>query len=55
MTLSEELTKAYRVLAGKPKVNRPLVDLEIDAWIMLKLRNVVGGVEWVHLAQDRDN
>jgi hypothetical protein len=24
MTLSEEMTKAYRVLAGKPEVSRPL-------------------------------
>jgi hypothetical protein len=55
MTLNRDMTKAYRVLARKPAVNTPNVDLGIDAWITLKLRNVVGGVQLVYLAQDLDN
>jgi hypothetical protein len=46
-----------RVLVGKPKGKSPLgrpsrrwedginIDLRVDGW---------GGVEWIHLAQDRD-
>jgi hypothetical protein len=48
----------YRVLVGKPEGRRPLgrprrrwedgirMDLEETGW---------GGVEWIHLAQDRDH
>jgi hypothetical protein len=47
----------YRVLVGKPEGKRPLerprrrwedgikMDLRVTGW---------GGVEWIHLAQDRD-
>jgi hypothetical protein len=37
----------YRVLVGKPEGKRPLENQGIDGWM--------GGVEWIHLAQDRDH
>jgi hypothetical protein len=53
-----EGTNVYRVLVGKPEGKRPLerprcrwedgikMDIEEIGW---------GGVEWIHLAQDRDH
>jgi hypothetical protein len=47
----------YRVLVGKPKGKRPLVR-QRHRWedgIKMDLREIGwGGVEWIHLAQDRD-
>jgi hypothetical protein len=47
----------YRVLVGKPEGNRPLERLRRrwEEGIKMDLREIVwGGVEWIHLAQDRD-
>jgi hypothetical protein len=49
----------YRVLVGKPKGKRPL-ERPRRRWedgIKMDLREIGwggGGVEWIHLAQDRD-
>jgi hypothetical protein len=47
----------YRVLVGKPEGKRPL-ERPRHRWedgIKLGLREIGwGGVEWIHLAQDRD-
>jgi hypothetical protein len=47
----------YRVLVGKPKGKRPL-GRPRHRWedgIKMDLREIGwGGVEWIHLAQDRD-
>jgi hypothetical protein len=47
----------YRVLMGKPKGKRPL-GRPRHRWedgIKMDLREIGwGGVEWIHLAQDRD-
>jgi hypothetical protein len=47
----------YRVLVGKPKGKRPL-ERPRYRWedgIKMDLREISwGGVEWIHLAQDRD-
>jgi hypothetical protein len=47
----------YRVLEGKPEGKRPLVR-QRHRWengIKMYLREIGwGGVEWIHLAQDRD-
>jgi hypothetical protein len=48
----------YRVLTGKPEGKRPLERLR-RRWedgIKVVLREIVwGGVEWIHLAQDRNH
>jgi hypothetical protein len=47
----------YRVLMGKPEGKRPL-ERTRRRWedgIKMDLRKIgLGGVEWIHLAQDRD-
>ena len=52
-----ERTGEYRVLVGKPEVNRPLGRLR-HAWednIKMVLQEVVmGSMDWIELAQDRD-
>jgi hypothetical protein len=46
----------YRVLVGKPEGKRPLEDQGVDGRVGSKwtLGRLFGGVEWIHLAQDRD-
>jgi hypothetical protein len=49
---------AYRVLVGKPEGKGHLKNQGVDGrmgskWILGRL--VGGGVEWIHLAQDRDH
>jgi hypothetical protein len=47
----------YRVLVGKPEGKRPLERprRKWDVGIKMDLRVIGwGGVEWIHLAQDRD-
>jgi hypothetical protein len=52
-----ERTNVYRVLVGKPEGKRPL-ERPRRRWedgIKMDLREIgLGGVEWTHLAQDRD-
>jgi hypothetical protein len=52
-----EERKVYKVLAGKPKGKRPL-GRPRHRWregIRTDLREIVlGGVDWIRLAQDRD-
>jgi hypothetical protein len=51
-----EKRNAYRVLVGKPEGNRPLEILRrwVDN-IKMDLRAIGwGGVDWIDLAQDRD-
>jgi hypothetical protein len=46
----------YRVLVGKPKGKRPL-ERRRSRWedgIKVDVREIGGGVKWIHLAQDRD-
>jgi hypothetical protein len=47
----------YRILVGKPEEKRPL-ERSMRRWengTKLDLREIGwGGVEWIHLAQDRD-
>jgi hypothetical protein len=54
----EEGRSVYRVLVGKPGGKRPLEDQGVDGRMGSKwtLKTLVGGggVEWIHLAQDRD-
>jgi hypothetical protein len=52
-----EGSNVYRVLMGKPKEKDHLKDRGVDGrmgleWILGRLAG--GGVEWIHLAQDRD-
>jgi hypothetical protein len=47
---------AYRVLVGKPEGQRPLGRLRYR-WednINMDLREIRSGMDWIHLAQDRD-
>jgi hypothetical protein len=47
----------YRVLVGKPEGKRSLVRprRRLEDGIKMDLREIGwGGVEWIHLAQDRD-
>jgi hypothetical protein len=52
-----EERNVYRVLVGKPKGKRPL-ERRRRRWedgVKMDLREIGwGGVEWIHLAQDRD-
>jgi hypothetical protein len=52
-----EQRNVYRVLVGKPEGKRPLGRPQ-HTWedgIKMDLREIgCGGVEWIHLAQDRD-
>jgi hypothetical protein len=47
----------YRVLVGKPEGKNHLKDQDVDGRMGSKwtLERLVGGVEWIHLAQDRDH
>jgi hypothetical protein len=51
-------SKAYRALVEKPEGNRPLGRLR-HRWvdnIKMYLREIRwGGMDWIHLAQDRDH
>jgi hypothetical protein len=52
-----EVRNLYRVLVGKPEGKSPLgrPRRRWDDGIKMDLREIVwGGVEWIHLAQDRD-
>jgi hypothetical protein len=46
----------YRILMGKPEGKNHLQDQGVDGRIGSKwtLGRLAGGMEWVHLAQDRD-
>jgi hypothetical protein len=46
----------YRVLVGKPEGKKHLEDQGVDGRMGSKwtLGRLVGGVEWIHLAQDVD-
>jgi hypothetical protein len=46
----------YGILVGKPEGKRHLEDQDADGRMGSKwtLGRLVGGVEWIHLAQDRD-
>jgi hypothetical protein len=47
----------YRVLVGNPEGKDHLKDQSVDGRMGSKWtlgRSVLGGVEWIHLAQDRD-
>jgi hypothetical protein len=53
----EEKRNAYRLLVGKPEGKRPLGKpssrwVDKLRWVLEKLE---GGIEWIHLAQDRKN
>jgi hypothetical protein len=49
-----ERRNVYRVLVGKPEGKDHLKDQGVDG-IKMVLREIgAGGVEWFHLAQDRD-
>jgi hypothetical protein len=51
------MRNAYKILAGKPKGKRPLGrPMHIsDHNIKMDLREMnLEGVDWIHLAQDRD-
>jgi hypothetical protein len=53
----EEKRNAYRIFVGKPKGKRPL-GRPRRRWvdnIKIDLREIgLGGMDWIHLAQDRD-
>jgi hypothetical protein len=49
--------KVYKVLVGKPEENRPLgrPRRRWEDGIRMDLREIgFGGVDWIHLVQDRD-
>jgi hypothetical protein len=48
---------AYMFLVGKPKGKRPLGKPRLQGRIVLSgfLRTRMGVVDWINLAQDRDN
>jgi len=51
-----KMRNAYKILAGKPEGNRPL-GRPMHRWnnIRMDLKEIVReGVDWVHVAQDRD-
>jgi hypothetical protein len=52
-----EVRNVYRVLVGNPEGKRPLVRprRRWEDGIKMHLVEMVGGVEWIHLAQDRDH
>jgi hypothetical protein len=51
-----ETRNAYRILVGKPGEKRPLGRHDIGGWTILKWILEIGwdGVDWIELAQDRD-
>jgi hypothetical protein len=55
-----EERNVYRILVGKPEEKRPLGrPIYVYRWeenIKMKLREIgLGGMDWIHLAQDRDS
>jgi hypothetical protein len=51
-----EMRNAYNILVGKLEGNRPLIRPS-HKWednIRMDLRETQGVVDWIHLAQDRD-
>jgi hypothetical protein len=51
-----ETRRAYRILMGKPEGKRPLRRLK-RRWvdnIKMDLRKIWNGMDWIDLAQDRD-
>jgi hypothetical protein len=58
VAFKEEERNVYRVFVGKPEGKRPLKNQGVDGrmgskWTLGRLVGG-GGVEWIHLAQDRD-
>jgi hypothetical protein len=54
---TEEKRNAYRILVGKPKGKRPLgrPRCRLVGNIKMNLREIgLGGMDWIDLAQDRD-
>jgi hypothetical protein len=54
---TEEKKNAYRILVGKPEGKRPLrkTGRRWEANIIIDLRGIGwGGMDWIDLAQDRD-
>jgi hypothetical protein len=53
-----EISKAYKTLVGKPQRKDYLANLDVDEKIILctmTLREIRWeGVDWLHVAQDRD-
>jgi hypothetical protein len=47
---------AYRILVGKPEEKDHQEDKDIGGWTTLKwiLERGWGGIDWIDLAQDRD-
>jgi hypothetical protein len=45
---------AYKILVGKTEGKRPLGDLGIDGRKILRMEIGRESVDWMHLAQDRD-
>jgi hypothetical protein len=52
-----KIRKAYKILAGKPKVERPFGTYRCRLeHIKMNLREMgLEGVSWIHLAQDKDH
>jgi hypothetical protein len=51
-----EMINAYKILAGKPEGKRPLgrYGRKWEDNIKMDIREIgIGGVDWIHLAQDR--
>jgi hypothetical protein len=51
-----EMINAYKILAGKPEGKRPLGrhGRKYEDNIKIDIREIgIGGVDWIHLAQDR--
>jgi hypothetical protein len=50
-----QMKNAYNISVGKPEKKNHLEDLGVDVNIRMDLREIGWkGVEWIHLAQDRD-
>jgi hypothetical protein len=56
VALMEAMRNAQNVLVEKPEGKRSLEDLGVDGRIILELIRKTGwkGVDWIHVAQDRD-
>jgi len=57
VALMEAMRNAQNVLVEKPEGKRSLEDLGVDGRIILELIRKTGwkGVDWIHLAQDRES
>jgi hypothetical protein len=53
--MNGEKRNAYRILVGKPERKRPL-GRPRHSWVYNIKMNLgeMGGMDWIHLAQDRD-